>query len=216
MRFAAIVGRPGIAVTRVILASGSPRRRELLKALVPDFEVLASDVPEATTDDPIADAIRLASLKAEAVAALHPDAIVVGADTIVHDGVRAYGKPADPGDAIAMWKLLRGRMHRVVTGVAVVSHGRVAAAYSEAGVKLSNLTDAAVARYVDSGRPLDKAGAYAIQDDDVPTVMQFGGCYCCVVGLPLWRLRGLLESAGVVCASPTSAYERCEGCPERS
>jgi septum formation protein len=203
-------------VTRVILASGSPRRRELLRALVPEFEVVASDVPEETTDDPVADSLRLAQAKAETVAAQHPGAVVIGADTIVHDGVRAYGKPADPAAAIAMWKLLRGRTHRVVTGVAVVTSEQVISGYSESQVTLSMLSDTDVARYVASGRPLDKAGAYAIQDEDVPTVTRLEGCYCCVVGLPLWRLRGLLESAGVVCASPTSAYERCEGCPERS
>ena len=89
-------------MTRIILASGSPRRRELLRALVPDFEVLASDVPEATTDDPVADSIRLASAKAQAIGARYPEAVVIGADTIVHDGGRAYGKPSSSEDAVAI------------------------------------------------------------------------------------------------------------------
>ena len=168
------------------------------------------------TGDPVADSLRLAGAKAEAIAARYAEAVAIGADTIVHDGVRAYGKPGGPGDAVAMWESLRGRAHRVVTGVAVVWQGRVLAGYSESRVELSMLTDAEVARYVASGRPLDKAGAYAIQDEDVPTVARLDGCYCCVVGLPLWRLRGLLSSAGVECSSPSTVFERCGACPERS
>ncbi len=203
-------------MTRIILASGSPRRLELLRALVPDFDVVVSDVPEAMTGDPVADSMRLAQAKAEAVAAQHAGAVVIGADTIVHDGVRAYGKPASPDDALAMWKLLRGKTHRVITGVAVVCEGQVWAGHSQAHVELSMLSDVDVARYVASGRPLDKAGAYAIQDQDVPTVARLDGCYCCVVGLPLWRLRGLLRAAGVECALPANVFERCATCPERS
>ncbi len=203
-------------MTRIILASASPRRLELLRALIPGFDVVVSDVPEAMTGDPVADSMRLAQAKAEAVSARHAGAVVIGADTIVHDGVRAYGKPADTGDALAMWKLLRGKTHRVITGIAVVCDGQVRAGYSESQVTLSMLNDADVARYVASGRPLDKAGAYAIQDEDVPTVARLDGCYCCVVGLPLWRLRGLLRATGVECALPTNVFERCEACPERS
>lgn len=175
-----------------------------------------SDAPEETATDPVGDAIRLASAKAEAIAAQHPDAIVIGADTIVHDGARAYGKPDGPEDALAMWQELRGKTHRVITGVAVISGGRTATGYTEAQVELSVLSDADVARYVASGRPLDKAGAYAIQDEDVPTVTRLDGCYCSVVGLPLWRLRELLRSAGVECSAPSGAFDRCAGCPDRS
>lgn len=202
-------------MTRVILASGSPRRRELLGVLIPEFDVIVSDVPEDMTGDPVEDSLRLAHAKAEAVAAAHPGAVVIGADTIVHDGVRAYGKPSGPDDAIAMWQSLRGRAHRVVTGVAVVRDGVVFAAHSEARVELSILSDAEVARYVASGRPLDKAGAYAIQDADVPTVARLDGCHCCVVGFPLWQVRGLLVSAGVECAVPGTAMPQCAACPER-
>jgi septum formation protein len=188
----------------------------LLAALVAEFEVAPSDIPEDAGDDPVDDAVRLAKAKALAVARYEPDALVIGCDTIVHDGVRSYGKPADAADAVRMLRALRGRSHRVVTGVAIAFKERVTAGHSEAAVTLTNLGDNAIRRYVASGRPLDKAGAYAIQDDDVPTVTRFEGCYCCVVGLPLWRLRALLVEAGVECADPDDAYERCRGCPERA
>lgn len=199
----------------VVLASASPRRRELLRALLDEFVVDAAGMDERTTDDPRADARRLAREKAAAVARRHPGAVVVGADTIVHDGERAYGKPGDPETATAMLRALRGREHLVATGVAVVSASGAASAVSTSEVTLAALDDGDVAAYVASGRPLDKAGAYAIQDEDVPTVSALDGCYCSVMGLPLWRLRALLATAGVVAHEPHHALARCEGCPER-
>ena len=166
--------------------------------------------------DPVFDAIELAKSKANAVVSDgHMDAIVIGADTIVHDGTRAYSKPVSDTDAVAMLSTLRGRTHRVVTGVAVMSFGRVAMDHSTAEVTLSNLADVEVETYVASGRPADKAGAYAIQDEDVPTVSRLEGCYCGVMGLPLWKLRELLMTVGVECASPELTFERCAACPER-
>ncbi|MGE5595588.1 MAG: Maf family protein [Hyphomicrobiales bacterium] len=200
---------------RIILASQSPRRRELLAALVEDFEVLPSRIDEPLTGDPDADALRLATDKAREVAAGSPGAIVIGADTVVHDGQRAYEKPADRADAIAMWHALRGRAHRVLTGVAVIANGQLHAGVSTARVTLSALSDEAIERYADSGRPMDKAGGYAIQDEDVPTVARLDGCYCCVVGLPLWRLAGLLREAGIEPREPSATFARCAACPER-
>ncbi|MCY3880972.1 MAG: Maf family protein [Chloroflexi bacterium] len=199
----------------VVLASASPRRRELLRALLDEFVVEAAGIDERTTDDPRADARRLAREKASAVARRHPGAAVIGADTIVHDGERAYGKPGDPETAIAMLRALRGRTHLVATGIAVVSASGAASGVSSSEVTLTDLDDDAIAAYVDTGRPLDKAGAYAIQDEDVPTVSALDGCYCSVMGLPLWRLRALLATAGVVADEPHHALPRCEGCPER-
>ena len=199
----------------VVLASASPRRRELLFALLDEVTVVPADLDEHTTDDPRADARRLARDKASAVARRHPGAVVIGADTIVHDGERAYGKPGDPGTATAMLRALRGKTHLVVTGIAVVSASGAASEVSASHVTLADLDDDAIAAYVASGRPLDKAGAYAIQDEDVPTVTALDGCYCSVMGLPLWRLRALLATAGVVAREPHEALPRCEGCPER-
>ena len=200
---------------RTVLASASPRRRELLQALLDNVVVDPAAIDERTTDDPRADARRLAREKASAVARCHPGSVVIGADTIVHDGERGYGKPGDDETAIAMLRALRGKPHLVVTGIAVVSANGAASDVSAADVTLANLSDETVAAYVASGRPLDKAGAYAIQDEDVPTVSAFEGCYCSVMGLPLWRLRTLLATAGVVTREPHHALPRCAGCPER-
>ncbi len=200
---------------RVVLGSASPRRRELLRALLDDFAVDPADIAEHTTDDPRADARRLAREKASTVARRHPGAVVIGADTIVHDGERAYGKPADPAGATAMLRALQGRTHLVVTGLAVVSAGGAASDVSTSEVTLAELGDDAITAYVAGGRPLDKAGAYAIQDEDVPTVAALEGCYCSVMGLPLWRLRTLLATAGVAAREPGGAVPRCAACPER-
>ncbi len=199
----------------VVLASASPRRSELLRALIDDFEVLPSDLPEPLSGDARHDAKSLATAKAQAVSKLRPDFLVIGADTIVYEGANLYGKPIDVADAIAMLQTLRGRQHSVVTGVAVVAGGRSDAGWSEARITLTHLSDAQIATYVASGRPMDKAGGYAIQDGDVPTVANREGCYCCTMGLPLWRLKGMLEAQGVPCRNPDAALSQCIDCPER-
>lgn len=200
---------------RIVLASASPRRTELLGALIDRFDVVPADIAEDLGPDAREDALRLATDKARAVAFDHPDAIVIGSDTIVHDDARSYGKPADSADAAAMLSRLRGKPHVVTTGVAVVLDGHVEAACSEVEVHVADMSDAAIAAYVESGRPLDKAGSYAIQDADVPTVQRIDGCYCCVVGLPLWRLKRMLEARGVPCREPSEMLPRCAVCPER-
>lgn len=202
-------------MTRVVLASASPRRRELLLALIDEFEVAPSDVPEPLGADPRADAVALAEAKARAVEAMRPGSLVIGADTVVNDGVASYGKPESASGAIAMLRNLRGRTHSVLTGLAVVFDGQAGAAVSEARITLTDLSDDQVAAYVASGRPLDKAGAYAIQDDDVPTVSKREGCYCCTMGLPLWRLKRMLEARGVACRNPADTLAQCGDCPER-
>ncbi len=200
----------------VVLASASPRRRELLRALVAEYTVVAADVPEPLTGDARRDAVALARAKAEAVAARHPTAVVVAADTIVHESARLYGKPTDAEDAVRMLTELRGREHEVVTGVAVAADGMVRTALSTATVRMAAVEDAIVHAYVATGVPLDKAGAYAVQDDDFGIVEGWRGCYCCIVGLPLWRLRTLLRWAGVEAAEPSATFTRCATCPERA
>ncbi len=202
-------------MTRVILASGSPRRRELLAALIDDFEVVVSGVDEPWELDPVANAVNLARAKASDVHKRRPGTIVIGADTIVFDGERSYGKPADAGEALAMWSALRGRTHRVVTGIAVASDESTDATAILAEVELTGLDDEAIHAYVASGRPMDKAGAYAIQDEDVPTVTRLDGCYCSVMGLPLWTLKAALERAGIGCREPQATFERCNACIAR-
>lgn len=202
---------------RLILASASPRRRELLSAIVSAFDVRAADVDETFSGRPAEDAARLALAKAEAVSQLDPGALVLGSDTIVANERRAYGKPADAEEAAAMLRELSGRPHLVLTGVAVVTGGWAPlVAVSETVVEMAQLDDGRIAAYVASGRPLDKAGGYAIQDDDVPTVSAWHGCYCAVMGLPLWRARDLLQEFGVAAEEPHHRIPRCATCPERT
>lgn len=202
---------------RVVLASASPRRAELLAAILPSFEVLPSNVPEdIDMSNPDAAAIDLALRKARAVAATLPaGCIVIGSDTVVHDGARDFGKPADAADAVETLRALRGRSHQVATGLAVVTNGRAFTSCSVSDVEITALSDGAIETYVASGRPMDKAGAYAIQDEDVPTVASFRGCYCGVMGLPLWSLRRLLHEAGLETPPPSGALPRCASCDER-
>ena len=215
MRDPAVAGGPVTRVTRVVLASASPRRRELLRALLPAFDVAASDAPEPFENSPIEDAERLALAKAGALTDAFPGALLIGADTIVFDGATAYAKPEDAADAVRMLRELRGREHGVVTGVALVYDSGAVAGHCVSRVIMAALPDSVIAAYVASGRPLDKAGAYAIQDEDVPTVARLEGCYCNVMGLPLWTLRRMLVAAGVPAADPGETYARCASCPDR-
>jgi septum formation protein len=202
---------------RVVLASASPRRRELLAAILDSFDVSATDIDETLEGDPRENAARLAVAKALAALARDPAAVAIGSDTIVADQHGSYGKPVDAADARAMLRRLRGRPHLVATAVAVATGGwEPVVSVSETIVEMAALDDDQVDAYVDSGRPLDKAGAYAIQDDDVPTVAAFHGCYCAVMGLPLWRTRDLLYDFGVAAREPHEAFARCALCPERT
>ncbi len=200
---------------RVILASASPRRRELLRALIASFEVLPTDIDETLTGDGFVDAERLAYAKALNAFERNPDAVVIGSDTVVYDDEHAYGKPHSPDHAFAMWQQLRGRAHTVATGIAVLAPGTDRQLTEAWDVELSPLSDDEIRAYVASGRPMDKAGAYAIQDEDVPTVVHMHGCYCAIMGLPLWSLKDLLEASGVPCAEPSSTFERCATCPSK-
>ncbi|MDZ7727341.1 MAG: Maf family protein [Dehalococcoidia bacterium] len=202
-------------MSRLVLASASPRRHELLRALVEDFDVVVSNTDESSGESgPAARAVDIALAKARAVAGQHPDATIIGADTIVDDGTREYGKPSGADDARDMLRALRGRTHRVATGVAVIAGGEEHTAAGVARVTLAELPDESIEAYIASGRPLDKAGAYAIQDEDVPVVASFAGCYCAVMGLPLWTLRNLLGAAGCDTADPGRCYARCATCPD--
>ena len=202
-------------VSRLILASASPRRKLLLAALVQDFDVVASDLPEPLTGDARADALRLAAEKARSVASGRPGKVVIAADTLVHDAIRTYGKPLDEADAVTMLARLRGRTHTVTTAVAVACNGDEESDASDTAVTLRYLNTEEIEAFVATGIPLDKAGAYAIQEGEIPVVERWEGCYCGVMGLPLWRLRRLLEGCGVQCADPSATFARCAECPER-
>lgn len=187
---------------RMVLASKSPRRRELLEMLGAQFEVITSDCDENITGLAPRDLVReLALRKAEAVYERlnDPDAVVIGSDTIVTpDGVKALGKPRDRGDAVRTLTELSGKCHSVCTGIAVI--GRAAdntskkiAETVETKVKFLDLTKEECERYADTGEPLDKAGSYGIQGRGGALVEEIDGDYYSVVGLPVSRLRVILR-----------------------
>jgi septum formation protein len=187
--------------SKLILASASPRRRELLAQAGYHFDVQASSVPELRRpeEDAIRFATRLAREKAEEVFARHHSAIVLGADTVVVCDGEVMGKPADPADAERMLLLLSGRTHHVVTGVAVVwgsnSSPAVEVAAELTQVTMRTLSQDEVSRYVATGEPMDKAGAYAIQGYAGRWIPRISGCYFNVVGLPLALVATMLEAA---------------------
>jgi septum formation protein len=183
----------------LVLASNSPRRRELLAAAGFEFDVHAIDVDESRAEGEAAEPYveRLARTKAEAAARHHPDSVVIGADTIVLVGDEVLGKPRDPSDAERMLRLLAGRAHEVLTGVAVIGPGRAVARVERTTVWFGPLTDRDIAWYLASGEPIDKAGAYAIQTLASRFIPRIEGSYSNVVGLPMATLAALLKDAGI-------------------
>ena len=190
---------------RLILASASPRRRELLRRLGVEFEVVPSDIDEILEGSPSGETVAALALgKARAVAARVTDGVVLGADTVVViDGV-ALGKPVDAEDARAMLRRLRGRGHDVITGVAVVEAGtgRAETTAVVTRVVMAEVGDDVIEAYVGTGEPLDKAGAYAIQGRGAALVGGFVGSYSNVVGLPLAATARLLRGFGVEVSAP--------------
>ena len=184
--------------TRLILASRSIRRQTLLRQLSIPFSIKPADVDENYPEEsePAAVVEKLAVVKAMAISARYPNALVLGADTLVAHRGRLLGKPSDPEDAFAMLKRLSGSTHTVYTGIALLheaSQRRVHAVESTE-VTFGRLSDSEIAAYVDSGSPMDKAGAYGIQDDwGAVFVEGIRGDYYTVVGLPLRRLYELLK-----------------------
>ena len=187
----------------LVLASASPRRREILERLGFEFEVLPAGVEE--NDISCADharfAVLLARKKAEAGRRARPLATIIAADTIVVCGDARLGKPVDEADASSMLRSLSGRAHEVITGVAVIApDGRRLAEAETTRVYFRALTEDEIARYVGTSEPFGKAGAYAIQGYAAPFIQRIEGCYFNVVGLPvslLFTLLSRLEGTGV-------------------
>ena len=186
------------AVCSIVLASASPRRRELLAQLVPNFEVVVAPVDEEalTVADPWATAEGLALAKARAVAISRPDALVIGGDTVVafeaETSFVQLAKPRDAADAQRMLRELSGRSHVVITGVALVSADGERSFAETTTVTFRDLSEDEIAAYVATGEPMDKAGAYAIQGDAAGFVVEVDGSWSNVVGLPVERLREAL------------------------
>ncbi len=183
---------------RVILASQSPRRRELLALIGITHEVHPANVDESVHPDeaPVPHCERLARDKAHALAVQHPDAVVIGSDTIVVIDGDILGKPRDRADAIAMVTRLSGRTHTVFTAVAVAHGGVTLSGVESVSVTFRTLDAAQIVAYVETGEPMDKAGAYGIQGFGAINVERIDGDYFAVMGLPLGRLIELLRDLG--------------------
>ena len=203
----------------LILASASPRRRELLAQVGYKFEVLPAHIPEdpLAGEDPIVYVTRLARQKAEAVfrevsagktsaektlpGGQASSIAVLGADTTVTLDNAILGKPEDAADAARILRLLSGRTHRVITGVALVTADGTEVAAEATAVRFLTLSDEEIAAYIATGEPMDKAGAYGIQGHAARWIPRIEGCYFNVMGLPLALVCSLLES----CSVPLSA-----------
>lgn len=184
----------------LVLASASPRRKELLAQAGFTFTVEPASIPEdlRSGENPVAYATRLAREKAESVYARlgsqEPRPIVLGADTtVVAPNGEVLGKPADRADAARMLRLLSGATHQVITGVAVVSEYGIEVAAEVTHVSVLTLSDEEITSYIATGEPMDKAGAYAIQGYAARWIPRIQGCYFNVVGLPLALVAGMLE-----------------------
>ncbi len=184
---------------KIILASNSPRRRQLLDMLGLDFEVILGNVDEVIDPDldPADLVMDLAMQKAVDVFRTHKDRVVLGFDTMVYIDGEPLGKPKSPEDAVRMLKLLSGRTHTVVTGVSIITR-KVSKSFCErADVAFYPMTDAEIAGYVASGEPFDKAGAYAVQGLGAKFVKGIDGDFYTVMGLPVARLYHELQALGL-------------------
>ncbi len=191
---------PSGAQPRLILASASPRRRELLHNAHLDFTVVPADVHEQRRpgEPPSAYAERLAGDKARAVAAAHPGSLVLGADTIVVLGEEVLEKPADAADAARMLRCLSDRTHQVITGVCLAGPGFEELRSEVTDVTMGEVPEAVIAQYVATGEPMDKAGAYAIQGMASRWVLRLDGDYFNVVGLPVALVYRMLRARGAL------------------
>ncbi len=180
---------------KLILASASPRRKELLSLAGYEFEVCAESVdesvPEGTSPE---DAVEMtARKKAEATAAKQPKAVVIGADTVVVCDGKILGKPADTKQAKEMLSMLSGREHLVMTGVCIVHSGETEVYHAVSKVRFYKLSDKDIESYVATGEPMDKAGAYGIQGKGCVLVEKIEGDYFNIVGLPIASLNARLK-----------------------
>ena len=186
----------------LLLASNSPRRRQLLALGDWEFNVAVSDIDESQLAGEAPDlyVLRLAQSKAEAVIQkAQPENIIIGSDTAVVDGNAILGKPVNGEDAVRMLKQLRGHTHQVFTGVAVyrVRDGKMLTELCVTDVPMRDYSDDEIGAYVGTGDPLDKAGAYAIQHPDFQPVASMSGCYAGVMGLPLCHVMRAIKKLDV-------------------
>jgi len=204
-------------IRRLILASGSPRRRQLLSLLGLPFVIKATGVEESPLvgEPPTEMVLRISQAKAFAVNGVRPDELVIAADTTVAVDGQALGKPADPDDAVRMLRLLRGRPHTVYSAVSVwhPASRRMRCGLAGSRVWMRDYRDDEIVAYVNSGDPLDKAGAYAIQHPQFDPVARVEGCWLTVVGFPLCHLRRAL--AGFEVVVPAHVPKACQAFSQR-
>lgn len=179
----------------LILASGSPRRKELLGLITPDFEICVSGAEETVDPNlsPADTVLALSRVKGEAVAREHPEDTVIAADTVVALDGKILGKPANAAEAEHMLRFLSGRTHAVYTGVYIASGGREVRFYEKTDVSFYPLTNEEIGEYVATGEPFDKAGAYGIQGKGALLVKGIHGDYFNVVGFPMAAVRRALK-----------------------
>ncbi len=187
---------------RIVLASTSPRRRELLNQIGLSFDIIPSSTLEKDIDssDPIQGSIEAAEIKALNVAAkLSGDVLVIAADTVVVIDGMVLGKPKDKDEAKSILRRLSGRVHEVITGFFVINvlTDKRSSGYERTRVWFRQLTEEEITSYVESGEPMDKAGAYGIQDLGSLLIKRIEGCYFNVVGLPISSLCEVLKDFGV-------------------
>jgi MAF protein len=198
----------------LILGSNSPRRRQLLSLTGWEFTVSAADVDESQypNESPADYVLRLAETKARATAAAvtNADQFVLAADTTVVDGNEVLGKPRDGADAVAMLKRLRGHTHQVYTGIALLRprDGLLLKDICVTDVPMRDYSDAEIDVYVQTGDPLDKAGAYAIQHPEFHPVAKLSGCFASVMGLPVCHVIRLMRQMDI--QADTDFFLRCE------
>ena len=188
-----------LAVGRIVLASASPRRAELLRAAGIEFEVMPAHVDESARvgESPHAYVSRVAEAKASAIAARADGRVVLAADTTVVVGGEMLGKPVDDADAKRMLRLLAGRVHEVATGVTVSCGPSLTTRVDSTEVAFAALSEDEIAWYVATGEPRDKAGAYAIQGYASRFITRIAGSYSNVVGLPIALVYDLLKASGL-------------------
>ncbi len=207
----------GSGIRRLVLVSSSPRRRQLLPLLGLPFVVKAVSVDERILggEPPTDMVLRLSQAKACAVSDVRPDELAVAADTVVVLGSEVLGKPANPHDATQMLRRLQGRSHIVYSGISVwhAASRRMVSELGQSTVWMRNYTDDEITRYVESGDPLDKAGAYAIQHWEFDPVARVEGCWLTVVGFPLCHLGRALARFGVV--GPANMPGACQAFSQR-
>jgi septum formation protein len=185
---------------RLILSSSSPRRKEILSLLGLPFETVSPGLHEIFRPErsPADEATYWAAEKARAVSRLHPDAIVIGSDTVIDLDGKTIGKPTDQDDAVRILSLLAGRTHAVVTAVAVVNpDGNERVAVETTKVRMRQSSKENLVQYVLTGEPMDMAGAYSLQGEGRKLIESLEGDYLSAVGLPLRAVAGLLREAGI-------------------